>query len=395
MANHELMRSANLLSVFNAVRAHGPITKKELQRRTDLSWGSISGLTALLLERGVLRQQSGESAQQPGRTPKGFTINPGKNLIIGVDINLQGVTGVLLDLSGHILASVAEPMEDNSRQALMPQCLRTIRRLLTDMADPSELRGIGISFPGHVNRESGHSIRIQHLTDFDGYDICGEIRAAFGVDAIVDHDTNCIAMAQHLYGVVQDTDHFLLVRLCEGIGMAVVHGGEALYGRSGATGEIGHMVVHINGPRCQCGNHGCLETYGTTRSIVERCVEGLRLGQCGILQEICGEMPPDIEMVMRAAQAGDACCGTVLGQAMAYTGMAIANVANILDPDCVVLCGRLAGYPAYVAGVEQAAQANLWRGGPLDFRVAERHGIAAAQGAAAMFIEQVFLKTIE
>lgn len=395
MATHDMMRSANLLSVFNTVRKHGTVTKKEIQQLTGLSWGSASNITGDLLERGIL-QETGDVAAQVGRTPKGLEINPNKNLIVGVDINLQGVTGVVIDMRGQTTAVIEEPICSTSRQILMEQSKQIIRRLLAGVPDRREAKGIGVSFPGHVDSATGTSVRIQHFDGFDGYPIGCDLREEFGIDVLLDHDTNCIAIAEHMLGAAQETDNFLLIRLCRGIGMATVYGGEVFRGRNGATGEIGHMVVQPGGPKCQCGNSGCLESYASARSIVSQCADGMALGLSDALSKTsAGKEEPDLADIMAAAEGGDAFCASILGQAAAYTGIAISNVVNILDPERVVLCGELTAYQSYLDRVIEQVQRNIWRREKVDFRVAQNHGVSAAVGVAALFIEQIFLRVVD
>ena len=392
MANHDMMRNSNLLSVFEAISKHGPVAKKEIQALTGLSWGSISGICADLLNSGIIRHGR-EITVHSGRAPKNFEINPDKNLIIGVDINLKGITGVVIDLRGRTKSIIEEPLQDTSRSVLMSQAKNLIHKLLMKEGSKNEVKGIGISFPGHVNLAAGLSVRIPHLNGFDGYPICDDIKKEFGIDTLLDNDTNCIAVAEHIFGIANETDNFLLLRLSSGIGMATVVDGEVFRGKNGATGEIGHMTMHPDGPKCQCGNNGCLETYASLLSIIGQCSEGASLGLSQILADSRQE-PLTIHEIMNAGTAGDPYCRSVLGKAAAYTGIALANAINLLDPDRVVLCGELAAYDYYSNLIIHFTQEKIWRNEPVDFCISYDHGISAAIGAATLFIKQIFLKTL-
>jgi len=276
----------------------------------------------------------------------------------------------------------------------MSQSKKMIHKLIKSVDNRHEVKGIGISFPGHVDLAAGVSLRIQHFSGFDGYPICDDIKKEFGIDALLDNDTNCVAIAEHMLGSARETDNFLLVRMSNGIGMSAMIGGEVFRGKSGATGEIGHMIMHPNGPKCQCGNNGCLETYASGRAIVDRCSEGASLGLSQLLTNSQSERL-SIQEVMDAASAGDPYCSSVLGKAAAYTGIAIANAVNLIDPDRVVLCGKLASYSYYSDQIIRFAQAKIWRLEPVDFRIAHNHAVSAAVGVAALFIKQIFLKTLK
>lgn len=395
MAKHDIMRHANFLQVFTNIRKNGPVTKKELQLLTGLSWGSISTITSELLALDILVQND-DIGSKAGRTAKTLDINPSKNLIIGIDINLQGITGVIIDMAGHTKNIIKEPLLAITRNPILAQTKQIICQLLDCVNAPGEIRGIGISFPGHVDQGKGTSIHIQHFDGFDNYPICEDLEAEFGYEVIIGHDTNCIAISEHMLGVAQDLDNFLLVRICQGIGMATVYNGQVFTGRNGATGEIGHVIMQPDGPRCQCGHNGCLETYASAISIVKQCREGLALGISPVLSKLCpsGETL-SLSRIMEAVQLKDSYCTSVINRAAAYTGIAIANTVNILDPEVIVLCGSLIAYQPYLDLIIASVQKNIWRNDKVNFRITQHHhGVSAAVGIAAQFIEPVFSELI-
>ncbi|WRS28823.1 ROK family protein [Oscillospiraceae bacterium MB08-C2-2] len=395
-ANHDTMRNANLLTVFHTIRCGGPITKKELQRETGLSWGSISNITGFLLEKGIITEQQSEGAVV-GRTPMGLDINLEHNLIVGLDINLQGMTGVVIDLKGRQKLVEAEPLRGVFRPAIMEQATAMIHRLLDQLADPAEVKGIGISFPGHVDSKKGVSIKIHHFQGFEGFNLRRFFQDEFGLEVIVEHDTNCLAVAEHDLGVVQGVDNFVILRLCKGIGMGTFSHGRLFHGRSGATGEVGHMIINTDGPRCQCGHHGCLESYASVHNILRQCGEAIQLGLAPVLEKLLeGDQPLTLEAAAEAARQQESSILHIFQQAAAYTGVAIANVVAILDPDVVVLSGELAAYgDLFLPKLMQVAQDSCWRTAPIEFRVAHNHCYSAAVGAASLFIQKAFLNAID
>lgn len=395
MSKHEEMRYSNFSNIFTNIRKNGPVTKKELQAQTGLSWGSISNITNELLSLDVL-VQTDDSQGKVGRTAKELDINPNRNLFIGVDINLQGITGVVIDMKGRTHDIIKEPLSSTSRMLLMEQAKKIIHQLLDDCDFPEEIHGIGVSFPGHVNQSQGRSIRIQHFLDFDDYPISQDLQKEFGLEVKLGHDTNCIALAEHTLGIAQDLDNFCLIRIDQGIGMATVYKGEVFSGVSGATGEIGHMIMQPDGPHCSCGNNGCLETYASSLSIIKSCAQGISMGLSPILSGLCpGASSLTLANVMEAVQLKDAYCSTIVGRAATYTGIAIANVINILDPDTLVFCGELTSYPDYLDRVMGTVHEKMWRRGSISYRVSHfHHGVAAAVGSAFQFIEPAFANII-
>lgn len=317
--------------------------------------------------------------------------------MIGIDINLQGITGVVIDMKGQTKKILTSPISATTRIPLLNHTKDIIRQLLNEVNLPKEIKGIGVSFPGHVDQKKGLSVRIQHFEGFDGYPICEDLKNEFGYNVTLGHDTNCIALSEQMLGVAQDLDNFLLVRLCQGIGMATVYNGKVFTGKSGATGEIGHMIMQPDGPLCQCGHNGCLETYASARAIIKQCTEGLSLGLTPVLSKLCPQKEtPSLSQIMRAVQQNDNYCSSIIGRAATYTGIAIANTVNILDPDAIVLCGTLTAHKDYLDKIMESVQKNIWRRDKVNFRVTQHHhGVSAAIGIAAQFINPVFEELIE
>lgn len=395
MSKHDEMRYSNLTNIFAHIRKNGPVTKKDLLQQTGLSWGSISTITNELLSLGILVQMD-NCPGKVGRAAKELDINPARNLFIGIDINLQGITGVIIDMKGRTHNIIKEPLLSYSRIQLMEQAKRIIRQLLDTSSFPSEIHGIGVSFPGHVDQHRGRSIRIQHFYDFDDYPIGQDLEDEFGLKVKLGHDTNCIALTEHTLGIAQNLDNFFLIRLDQGIGMATVYDGKVFSGISGATGEIGHMIMQSDGPHCSCGNNGCLETYASSLSIIKDCSQGMAMGLSPILSSLCPQdTSPTLVNIMEAVQLQDAYCTTIVGRAATYTGIAIANIINILDPDTLVFCGELANYPTYLDKIMTTVQQKIWRRGEVNFCVTHlHHGVSAAIGSASQFIDPAFDRII-
>lgn len=394
IANHDMMRSTNLLTVFHCIGKYGPITKREIQTITGLSWGSISNLTTLLIQKGIVAAGD-KLPSSAGRASQSMEIDSDNNLIIGVDINLCGITGVVMDLKSQSKHLLHEPIKGISRTVLMQQTKGLIRKLMAMLPSRDVVKGIGISFPGHVDQRKGISLKIHHFDGFENYPICDDIKNEFHLDVMVEHDPNCIAIAAHSSGVAQDVDNFVVIRMCMGIGMGIFNG-EIFKGQSGASGEVGHMIMDPSGPRCLCGHHGCLETYASGTRLLEYCAEQIAEGKSPILAELAEQNGAlTLDVLRQAAERKDAFAVELLRRAAQYTGIAIANVANILDPNAVVLSGEMVGLgDSFVHSVEEAAQRVVWRDSKIDFRILHHHCEAAAVGAASLFIDKIFLHTI-
>lgn len=394
VANHDTMRSTNLLTVFHCIGRYGPITKREIQAITGLSWGSISNLTTTLIQKGILVEKD-KFPSSTGRSSQSIEIDSDHNLIIGVDVNLQGITGVVIDLKGTVKQVIKEPIKGVARTVLMQQTKSVIRRLMALLPDKAEVKGLGVSFPGHVDQRRGISIKIHHFDGFENYPVSDDIKNEFRLDVMLEHDPNCIAIAAHSLGVAQDVDDFVLIRMCRGIGMGIYNKG-IFRGYSGASGEIGHMIMNPEGPRCMCGHQGCLETYTSVNKLLENSLEYVKKEKDSVFAEIFkqdGGMT--LQTLRRAAEEKDEYALSLLSRAAQYAGIAVSNVVNILDPSAIILSGEILGLgDTFIPKMFETAQTEVWRDSKIDFRLLYDHCEMAAVGAASLFIDKVFLDTI-
>ncbi|MFR9190857.1 MAG: ROK family protein [Anaerotruncus massiliensis (ex Togo et al. 2019)] len=213
--NHDDMRSANMESVFDCIRAHAPVTKRQIQSLTGLSWGSVSNLCSILLERGVLRELPVRT-EGAGRNPSGFDINLKDNLIIGLDVNLSGLTGVVCDLRSRVLARVWRPTEGRKGEDILRLMKEAAAELLGQTA-AGTVKGLAIAFPGQVDAERGVSLWTHQFGSLSEVNMREIFQRAFGLEVLLEHDPNCMAVCEHWMGAAQDVEDFLFVRLSYGI----------------------------------------------------------------------------------------------------------------------------------------------------------------------------------
>lgn len=154
---HDLMRSTNMLSVFNCIRKHGPISKRRIQEETGLSWGAVSTFSADLLERGII-SETGRVDTGSRRSATAFDINLENNLIIGIDTNVIGMTGVIIDLKSRVKTKIHQELVSNHISELLEQMKGIIRLLMAEVSDQSVIKGSASPSPGHVDTERGVSV---------------------------------------------------------------------------------------------------------------------------------------------------------------------------------------------------------------------------------------------
>ena len=390
ITKHEDMRQSNTATIFEHLRRNGPLTKKQLQSSTKLSWGTVSNVSAALLKNRIICELKNEDPSI-GRKPIELDINPFENLLIGIDANLEGLTGVLMDLKCWVMCKFSEGLETSEMQGVMNQIRSLIERLASKAGSREKILGIGVALPGHVDIANGISKYNPHFKGSYDFRIKEILENEFGIKTLIEHDPNCAALTEQMMGVAQNTDNFLFIRLSFGIGMSLVINNEIYRGIDGSAGELGHIVMDPDGPKCECGKYGCLETYSSCSSIIARAEYFARKDADSILGntlEKCGHLT--IKSILDAAQEGDENAGDILCDAAEHLGIAIANTVNILNPDMVVLGGELSKCEEFfVKHIRRTVKKHLWGKVEADLRVSGFSGEAAAIGAGSLFVRKI------
>lgn len=202
-----------------------------------------------------------------------------------------------------------------------------------------EISAVGFGIPSLIDRQRGVAASTVHLPleDVPFRDLMSE---RLGLPVALDNDANAALVAEHRFGAARGADNAVLLTLGTGVGSAIVVDRKLVRGASGAGGEIGHMVIDLDGPLCSCTNRGCLETLASGTAIAERgliCAEKYPESELGRAlsagREITGAL------VVELAHDGDEPSREVVALTGSHLGVGIANVINIFNPEVIVIGG--------------------------------------------------------
>ncbi len=261
-------------------------------------------------------------------------------LAIGVDAGGTKVQGLLVDTDqGTVLdrRTVRTPAEDSDASL---GAIVSVARELMDSA--GAVLAIGVGAAGMVDRQG--VMRFSPNVAWRDVPIRDEVAAATGLPTIVDNDANAAAWGEFRYGAGLEFNDMLLVTVGTGIGGGIVSDGKLLRGAHGFAGEIGHIIVEPNGPRCGCGNLGCWEQVASGRALDRLGRETAQRQPESELARIAGGNPQNVtgRLVSEAARKGDPIAVRVLADVGRRLGEGIAGLVNTLDPEVVVVGGGVA-----------------------------------------------------
>lgn len=274
---------------------------------------------------------------------------------------LVGRVVVALDLGGtrvrvarvdagwgvHDRSEVATPVDDGP-DAIVAACIARIRSVLDtgERAGKSAPVAIGISAPGPIDPRAGVILDPPNLGPaFRDIDLAARVAAAIGLPTVLDRDTQAAALAELLVGAATSTRDFVYLTVSTGIGGAIMTDGRLLRGPDGTAGELGHLVIDLDGPRCGCGARGHLEGIasgtGMGRLAVAEAHAGRSAWLAARLQER-GDGRLTGRDVADAEAAGDAAAAAIVSRAREAFAAACVTIADIFDPDLIVVGGGIA-----------------------------------------------------
>lgn len=268
--------------------------------------------------------------------------NPKSDLIVGVDLGgtkiLAGVFNPQLKL---LQTSKLSTKAGRGFSAVVERIARCVRDAV-DEADLSlkQIGALGIGAPGAIDTETGSVIFAPNL-NWKDVPLKRELEKLLDVPVFVENDTNLCTLGVHEVELKGKPRHLLGIFLGTGIGGGLMLDGKLYGGFNRTAGEIGHMVIEVGGPVCGCGNKGCFEALASRTAIFRRIQQAVKDGGKTVLTDLLGPGLSDMKSgdLRKAIRRGDKLVERVIEEAAEYTGIAVANLMNILNPEVVVLGG--------------------------------------------------------
>ncbi|MCP4268290.1 MAG: ROK family protein [Candidatus Brocadiaceae bacterium] len=197
------------------------------------------------------------------------------------------------------------------------------------------ISGIGIGFPGPLNTETGTVFNPPNLIGWDSVPLVSILRNELKIPVAIENDANAAALGEWWKGAGSGTNSLFCITLGTGVGGGIVLDGKVWHGASSIAGEIGHTTVVRDGLQCSCGNMGCLEAYACSGGILRRVNQALSEGSNSSgLQQLS-----DLKQIDQMIEQGNETVLDVIKESGVILGIAIANLANLLNPEMVVLFG--------------------------------------------------------
>jgi glucokinase len=251
-----------------------------------------------------------------------------------VDVGGTKIAAGVVTPEGKILDEARYPTPTSGWRLV-----ESIARAVSEVKDGYEVGGVCLAVAGLILAQENKVVFSPNLRAVEGIPLKDELEPRIGLPLTIENDANAAAWGEFRFGAGSEVDHLVFVTLGTGIGGGVITHGVLLRGAQGSGGELGHVTIHATGPRCACGNRGCLEALASGTAIRRRAREvasehpDSALGRLAVKRKVLGED------VTELARQDDELALSVLEEAGRWLGIGLAGFVNIFNPEVIAVGG--------------------------------------------------------
>lgn len=335
-ATRQHLRDHNSRLVLRTVYDHGAISRADLARQTHLTRATVSTVINGLIEQGLV-EESGSGPASGGRTPILLSVVPDARLLVSVNLTGVELDGALIDMRGSIRSRARMPLAGETGAALLERLELFVGSLIEAADRP--LLGVGVCTPGLIDASTGVLLRALNLGWHD-LPLRDLLQRRYHTPVHLVRDSHAVALAEYMFGPTPASASLVAITLGQGVGAGIVLDGQLYAGENFGAGEIGHVVVDPEGPRCTCGNRGCLEVFVGAAALARQARVLVQAHPDSPLREL---LHPDVELdpagVAAIAQAGDPAATRLIESVGQHLGVAVANLIGAFSTRRILITG--------------------------------------------------------
>ena len=377
----DAVRRTNLSQVLRILHVEGPATRAQITAHTGLNRSTVGTLVGDLAEVGLVEEGEPRSTGGRGRPSPLVSVVPMRTAGLVIDVKVDSVAAGIVGLGGHRLPfhRLERPRVRTGIEPTVDDLEALARKALADLPAGQHLFGIAVSIAGLVDRHTNTVSEGPNIgwTQVPLPDLLLE-RLSLDLPAVMANDGDAGVWAEHLRGAAIGVDDVVYLSGEVGLGGGVIVGGMPLGGAVGYAGELGHMVVEPDGPRCGCGAQGCLELMVSEQALLRRAGRTEDGGRDAL------------DAVLAAIADGDEDAQAAVARTGHWLAIGIANIVNVFNPRMVVLGDMHALLHPHVIDqgeLRLAAKSLVGRRSPVRVVASRLGDDASAVGAAEFALE--------
>jgi glucokinase-like ROK family protein len=334
----------NKHAVLDLIRfTPGGISRVELAQKLSLTRAAVTSIVNDLMEADLIHEVESRVASS-GRPPILLSVNADRGLVAGIDMGATHLTIILANVSGQVIAEKEVPFDiAQGPEACLSQADSLLKELLAGVQRGlGDLSAVGVGVPGPIVSEAGMVLAPPIMPGWDRFPIRDSLQERWGHPVSLNNDAELGALGEWAYGAERGAGNLAYIKIGTGVGAGLLIGGQIYRGATGSSGEIGHLTIEENGPLCNCGNRGCLETLTGGHAIARIAREMVGNNARTILADIRPAERITAIDVANAARQGDPVAQQIIVNAGDHLGIAIAGLVNLFNPDSIVVGGGVA-----------------------------------------------------
>jgi len=329
--NNSDLTEMNRSAVVKILQRQEICSRASIARQTGLTQAAITKIIATLMDMGIVTEV-GSIKGSGNRRSIGLKLNANRHQVIGVKFARQMFAVGVFDISGKMYTETeTEYSIDESPKAVLAAMKAQIHKALRDH---ESVVAIGIAVPGPYLRTEGRIALVTQMSTWHDINFLEEFKEEFDKPVFIEHDAKAGALAEWWFGDHDRQLHTLAYMLVgEGVGSGVIEDGHLLMGTQGIAAETGHISVDVCGPRCECGNYGCLELYCSAAAMIKRMEQRATSAFAAALRKsdnACHD-------IFEAARSGDEAALAVVRETAEYIGYGCVTLINAYNPDVITI----------------------------------------------------------
>lgn len=373
LASSENARDINRDIVLELIRFRQPVSRVELARFSGLQPSTVSIIVEQLIGEGWIREGA-VVRRSRGRPSTMLEVNDSL-VTFALDIRPDRAILAVIDLAGRF-ASRETVMTVSDPELSLRRIIERMRALCLQHTD-RQFEGIGISVPGRVHPVSQRLLLAPNLPWSD-FDIKETLERAMKLQVEIDNDANACLLSESWSGRLAGIRNAVLVAVSEGIGTAILSGGQLHCGFNGLAGEFGHVSVDPDGPLCGCGQRGCWEMAGSSRAALR------------FYRELSGDTGAiDIYRLLRLAEENDPLAVEAVSRQAVAIGRGLRMILAGLSPELVLITGEITSvWERFGPIIQRELESSVLAGLPPRVETAGDGELARLRGAAAVLLHR-------
>lgn len=373
LASSEMARDINRDIVLEFIRFRQPVSRVDLSRLSGLQPSTISAIVEDLIDEGWVKEGA---VVRGGRGRPSTMLSVNEDLVtLALDIRPNQAIVAVVDLTGRFLSheTIATATSPDAAVAKLVKKMQSLR----SRYEEKTFEGIGVSVPGRVDPVTSRLLMAPNLK-WDGFDIKTALEKEMGLQVEIDNDANACLLSELWFGHLEGVRNAVLIAVSEGLGTAILAGGQLLSGFNGLAGEFGHIPVDPRGPLCGCGQRGCWEMFASSRAALKAYRKASRNPEV-----------KDIQDLLRLVQdRNPSALKAIKSQAVAI-GRGLRLVTAALSPERILITGEITSCWDIVGPIMQAElESGMLAGSAPKLMPAGDGYLARLSGGAALLMQR-------